>query len=186
MRIMTEPKHIIYLAGFMGSGKSTIGPELARRLGYKFVDIDDLIEEAEGISIRDIFKHHGEAYFRGTEKKVLTELARSDRKMVVGLGGGTLTNEESRQVVRKGGVLVYLKASPNKIFERVRKKRNRPMLLSPEGAPLTDAELSARVESLLREREAGYMEASIVVSTSELTVSKSVEEIALKLKGKIL
>jgi shikimate kinase len=183
---MTEPKHIIYLAGFMGSGKSTIGPELARRLGYEFVDIDDLIEEAEGISIRDIFERHGELHFRGTEKRVLNELSRSDRKIVVGLGGGTLTHEESRKVVRKEGVLVYLKASPKKIFERVRKKRNRPMLLSPEGTPLSDAELSARVESLLREREADYIEASIIVSTSELTVSKSVEEIASKLKGKIL
>ncbi len=183
---MNDPRHIIYLTGFMGSGKSTIGPELARKLGYDFEDIDELVEKSEGLSIPDIFRLHGEEYFRGAERKVLSDLSGGDRKIVVALGGGTLTNEGSRNLVKNEGVLVYLKARPEKIFQRVRRKRNRPMLLKPDGNTMNDAELSARLAVLLREREGHYMEASIIVSTSELTISKSVEEIVLKLKGKIL
>ncbi len=183
---MIERKHRVFLAGFMGSGKSTIGPELARKLGYDFVDIDDLIEKSEGVTIPEIFRNHGEEYFRRIEKRVLDDLSGNDRHIVVALGGGTLTNEESRGLLREEGILVYLRSDPKEILERVKKKRDRPMLLAPDGSPLNDAELSSRVESLLREREVHYLEANIIVSTSGRTVSKSVEEIASKLKGRIL
>lgn len=182
---MIEPKRIVFLAGFMGSGKSTIGPELARSLNFDFVDIDDLIEENEGISIPEIFEKFGEQYFREIEKRVLNEISRSDKNIVVALGGGTLTHEENRLLVRNGGILVYLKADPEKIFERVRSKQDRPMLLAADGSFLNDKELFAKVQSLLREREKYYLEANIIVSTSEQDVARSVEEIASKLRGKI-
>jgi shikimate kinase len=182
---MNDPKRIVYLTGFMGSGKSTIGPELARRLDYDFVDIDDVVEEEQGLSIAEIFRRDGEEFFRSLERKVLNELSGNDRKMVVALGGGTLTSETCRSLVKRAGVLVYLKADPKEIFRRVRRKRNRPMLLSTDGNPLTDAQLVARLEKLLKERETHYMEADIIVSTSELTMARSVDEIILKLKGQI-
>ncbi len=182
---MTEPNHIVYLTGFMGSGKSTVGPELARRLGYDFVDVDTKVEDIEGISITEIFRLRGERYFRNLEKRVLSELAGSGRRVVVALGGGALADEESRKLTKATGVLVYLKAKPEKILERVKRKKNRPMLLTRNGNPMNDADLSARLKALFEERERHYLEASIVVSTSEMTVSKSVEEIILKLKGRI-
>ena len=181
---MSEPKHVVFLAGFMGSGKSTIGPRLARTLDCDFVDIDDLIEEIEGVSISELFKKFGERHFRKIEKRVLCEICRNNKSLVVALGGGTLTHEENRLIVRNGGTLVYLKADPRNIFERVRSKQNRPMLLAPDGSPLGDKELLERIESLLREREKHYMEASVIVSTSELGIERSVEEIVQKLQGR--
>lgn len=180
---MTEPRRVVFLAGFMGSGKSTIGPELARRIGYDFVDLDDVIERAEGISIADIFKSRGEKYFREAERRMLRELLECRGKVVVALGGGTLTSEESRNLVRNEGILVYLKANRKKILERVREERNRPMLLTREGNTLNDAELTDRIEALFKDREAHYMEASIIVDTSESPVPECAKEIASQLKG---
>ncbi len=182
---MTDLKRLVFLAGFMASGKSTIGPALARRLGYEFVDIDDVIEASEGMSIPEIFKRNGEAYFRGVEKRALERLTRDDRKLIVALGGGTLMDQESKGLVLAKGMLVYLKASPRDIFERVKRKKDRPMLLSPEGHPLDDQQLAARVASLMSEREAHYQIAHITIHTAGAGVLDCVEEIASRLKGRI-
>ncbi len=183
---MNERRHIIYLAGFMGSGKSTIGPQLARELTYDFVDIDDQIEAREGASIADIFQKFGEPYFRTLEEQILSDISGSEKNIVVALGGGTLTQEENRKIVRSKGVLIYLNTEPEKILERVGEKQDRPMLLDQEGRPLSGEQLSARIESLLREREKHYLEANIIVNTSEMSVGESVEEIRLRLRGKII
>lgn len=180
---MTELKHIVFLTGFMGSGKSTIGPRLAGRLGYDFADMDKTIEQSEGASIPDIFRNRGEAYFRRIEKEVLTKLSGSDGRIVVALGGGTLTSEECRNIVRVRGVLVYLRISSEKVLERVGRNRERPMLLSPKGEVMSDVDLSARVESLLSVREKHYLKANLVINATEMTVLECVDEIASKLKG---
>ncbi len=180
---MTELKHIVFLTGFMGSGKSTIGPQLARRIGYDFADMDNKIEQSEGTSIPDIFDKRGETYFRRTEVKILRELSGSNGKIVVALGGGTLTNEECRTIVRDRGVLVYLQISTRKVLQRVGRNRERPMLLSPKGEVMSDIELSERVEALLNEREKYYLKADLVINADEMTVLDCVEEIASKLKG---
>ncbi len=179
---MIELKSLIFLAGFMGSGKSTIGPLLATRIHYDFVDADSEIELAERMTIREIFETHGEKYFRGLEERVLRDIADRNRNMVVALGGGALTSQKNRALVNERGLLVYLKSDARSIIRRVRTKGTRPMLLSPDGQPLGDEELIVRVESLLKERERHYLEASIVVDTSGSTISKSVEEIVSKLR----
>jgi shikimate kinase len=178
---MDERKHIIYLAGFMGSGKTTIGPKLAHELDYDFVDIDDLIEKHEGISIGRIFEEYGEQHFRNVENKMLTEVSENKRNIVVGLGGGTLTMEENRNLIHKDGILVYLKADPKKILARVDGKQDRPMLLAGDGTRLSDNELRMRVMSLLKEREKHYLEANIIINTSNIDIEESVEQIVLKL-----
>lgn len=183
---MSELRHIVYLAGFMGSGKSTIGPQLARELDYDFIDIDGQIEEREGISIANIFEKYGELYFRGLEKRILSDISASKKNIIVALGGGTLTQEENRRIVRSGGILIYLHTEHERILERVGEKQDRPMLLADDGRPLSGKELSLRVKSLLREREKHYLEANIVVNTSNMSVAESVEEIRLRLRGKIL
>ena len=176
-------KHIIYLAGFMGSGKTTIGPKLASRLDYDFVDIDNLIEESEGVSIRKIFEKFGEQYFRNIEKNMLAKISERERSMVVALGGGTLTTKVNRNLIRKGGILVYLKAEPSEILSRVAREKNRPMLLAENGARLSRDELTKRVFLLLKEREKHYLEANIIVNTSNVKIEKSVEEIISKLSA---
>ena len=183
---MNEGRHIIYLAGFMASGKSTIGPQLARELAYDFVDIDDQIEAREGLSIAGIFQKFGEQYFRTLENQILNDVSKSRRNIVVALGGGTLTQEENRRLIHSEGVLIYLNTEPGKILERVGEKQDRPMLLDQDGGPLSGERLSARIESLLREREKHYLEANIIVNTSEMSVDESVEEIRSKLHGKII
>lgn len=171
----------------MASGKSSVGPRLAKRLGYDFVNVDDVIEELEGASVSRIFAEHGERYFRELERKALSELSDSGKNLVVSLGGGTLTLKESRELVREGGVLIYLKTDPKIIAERAGKgKMDRPMLLSPDGRNMTGKELTSKVKSLLRERERHYLEAAIVVDTSGKTISEAANEIATKLKEKIL
>lgn len=182
---MDEQKHIVFLAGFMGSGKSTIGPELARKLHYEFMDIDDMIEESEKTSIFEIFERRGESYFRSLERETLDRISRTDRKIVVALGGGTLGNAGNRTLVKRDGILVYLMADHSQIIERVQRKKDRPMLLGPAGEVLDAKELSERVETLLKEREKHYLEASIIVNTTNLEVRETVDEIVSKLRGKV-
>lgn len=182
---MTEHKNIIFLTGFMGSGKSTVGPLLANRIGYDFVDMDTMIEQKEAKPVPEIFKSHGEAYFRKTEARVLSEICGSRNKIVVALGGGALTDVSSRELVGSSGILVYLQVTPGKILERVGKDGKRPMLLGRDGRIMNEEELARRVETLLSEREKQYMSADLIVDTSDSTVSESVEEIASKLKGLI-
>ncbi len=184
---MNKTKNIIFLSGFMGSGKSTIGPRLAKKLGYDFVDIDDVIEKRNGISIASIFTKHGERHFRNMEKQILDEILSGKERIVVALGGGTLTRKESRELIKKGGVLIYLKTDPDVILDRVgRGKTDRPMLLAPDGSRLSGRELSIKIRSLLTEREGHYLEAGIVIDTSLKGVSGVVEEITSKLGGEIL
>ncbi len=182
---MDEPKHIIFLAGFMGSGKSTVGPELAKKLRYDFVDIDDMIEEREKTSVSEIFERRGEPHFRALEREMLAKISRTERKVVVALGGGTLGNAGNRNLVKRDGVLVYLRANRNQILSRVQRKRDRPLLLGPGGEVLSDKDLSERVETLLRERERHYLEASVIVDTTNLEVPETVDEILTRLQGKI-
>lgn len=170
----------------MGSGKSTIGPLLARKIRYRFTDLDDVIEKKEGLPIRDIFIKYGEEYFRDAEEQTLKEAIVRDADMVFALGGGALISEKNRELVRESGILVYLKSEPDEILSRVRNRNSRPMLLSEDGRLLTDEELSARIRSLLRERESHYLEAGIVVNTSNMSVSETVYEIEVKLRGKIV
>lgn len=182
---MTEHRHIVFLTGFMGSGKSTIGPGLAKKIGYSFIDMDKLIEKSEGMSVHDIFERHGEEHFRRAENETLRTLSESKEHIVVALGGGALSSEANRRLVHSAGVLVYLKAAPETILRRVGRNRKRPMLLNSKGDTMGDEELSARVETLLKEREVYYLEADIIVDTSESTVLESVGEIGSKLKGLI-
>ena len=97
----------IFLVGFMGAGKSTIGPLLSTRLGWNFVDLDEEIEQSSGNQIRTIFEVHGESYFRSIEKAALERL-RERKNCVVALGGGAFVAEENRLLVRELGWSVYL------------------------------------------------------------------------------
>ncbi len=108
-----QKKSLIYLAGFMGSGKSTIGPILANSLGFEFVDIDKLVEQKAGKRIVDIFAAEGEQTFRAFEQMSLKEVAARSH-CVVSLGGGSIANEENFHLIRESGIIVYLQLSAGK------------------------------------------------------------------------
>jgi shikimate kinase len=174
-------KDRIYLAGFMGSGKSTIGPILANTIGYAFADIDRAIEEAEGQSVSAIFNEHGEAYFRSLERTAL-ERSAVQPGVVIALGGGTLTNPENLHIVRTSGILVYLKISQDQLFRRLRRRNDRPMLVGPDGTPLDDEKLRQRISSLYLAREPVYALADITLQTDETRLGLTVDYLVQKLK----
>jgi len=117
----------IYLIGFMGAGKTTVGRELGRRIGAPFFDLDDLVESAEKISIKDIFAQHGEPYFRKRERDILRSTHYLE-EAVIATGGGTFTFEENIQFIQSEGVSVYLSAPYSLLRSRIGEKAaERPM-----------------------------------------------------------
>jgi shikimate kinase len=175
-------KKLVFLTGFMGSGKSTIGPILANTLGWDFVDIDRSIEMKADRKIVDIFADGGEQKFRSIEQEALKDLL-SRQECVVSLGGGTLANDENFEFIRQNGVLVYLQLSPGTIVQRVERKTDRPLLKDPSGNPLRGEELQRRIDDLLEMRERYYSKADIIIPADTMKVGITVDAIVKKLRG---
>lgn len=170
----------VYLAGFMGSGKSTIGPILANALGYDFLDIDRAIERAAGKSVSAIFREDGEEAFRALERGLVTGVS-TRPSIVVALGGGTVADPASLGVIRTTGVLVYLKATTEQILRRVAHRGDRPMLLDSEGQPLSAADLRQRVQGLYHLRAPVYELAELTILTDGRRVGSTVDELVRRL-----
>jgi shikimate kinase len=174
----------IFLTGFMGSGKSTIGPILANTLGFDFVDSDRLLEDREGKSVNEIFQEKGEQYFRALEEALIAGLCRRER-IVVSLGGGSLVNERNLQAVATAGILVYLRTEPRRLVQRLAKKGNRPLLRDADGERLSGDQLLKRIEDLFNEREPTYRKADFTFETTDIKVGITVDQIVRAL-GHIL
>jgi shikimate kinase len=177
-----QKKSLIFLTGFMGSGKSTIGPILANALGWDFVDIDKDIERATDQKIIDIFTSAGEQTFRSLEQEALQNLL-SRNECVVSLGGGTLTTEENFDFIRQNGIIVYLQLSPDTILQRVKHRTDRPLLKDVKGNPLEGEELQKRIDGLLEVREQYYSKADIIIPADTMKVGTTVDTIVEKLRG---
>ena len=124
----------IYLVGFMGSGKSTVGRRLAAELGWPFEDLDAVIEEREGRTISDLFAEHGEAEFRRRESEALkaaTALVSRGQPLVLALGGGAFGPEENRGRLKDHGITIWLDCPLDRSRERVAKERHRPLAKDP-------------------------------------------------------
>lgn len=159
----------ITLIGMMGAGKSLIAERLSRRLdGYVAVDTDVVLEYHHNQFIPDMFKEKGEEYFRDAESKIL-EMVYTKDKMVVALGGGAFERPENRELVKKNSYVIYLKASPETLYERVKDSTDRPLL--KKGFSKDD------VADILAKREANYMQADSVVLTDGKTADDVVTEI---------
>ena len=152
----------VYLTGFMASGKSTVGPLLADALGYRFVDLDWLIEARAGRSIPMIFAEGGEAAFRAAEAEALDETTRS-RRMVVATGGGALVTPAALRTARMAGPVIWLRASVDTVLDRLGDAVGRPILAGPDGRPLWGQALRQRVETLMAEREPFYAQADLTI-----------------------
>ena len=175
-------KSLIYLAGFMGSGKSTIGPILANTLGFEFVDIDKIVEKKAAKRIIDIFAVDGEQVFRSFEHASLLEIA-ARAHSVVSLGGGTIADEENFRLIHRSGIIVYLKLSPEEILHRVHHRTDRPLLTGASGERLPVEEIEKRVQDLLTRREQFYARADVVIQTDRERVGTTVDEIVRRLRG---
>jgi len=160
----------IVLVGFMAAGKSSVARELARLLGWRRMDLDELVESRAGASIPEIFKQRGESGFRDLEHETLRDLAgRLRGGAVVATGGGVVERKENRPLLRRLGFVAWLEIGLEPTLERVRRSPKRP--LAREGAP---GELRARLGALLRERTPHYAaladlrEDAAVLGTSDL------------------
>lgn len=148
----------IFLTGFMGAGKSTIGKILAKRIGFRFYDTDQLVVKGFKKPASRIFEENGESAFRKAEILVLQELLRRTR-VVVSTGGGTLVRDEPFQLVRNTGLLVYLRAPVADLYERV--------IFSPKDRPQVDVpEEEAVFHAYFEERRHYYEQADLTVDTS--------------------
>lgn len=159
----------------MGSGKSSVGRTLARLLKRKFIDTDYLIEKEEGKSISDIFSLKGEEYFRNLETKVIRR-ALKNKDAIISLGGGAIVSETNRELIKDKSKLITLLASPENLYERVKRRSHRPLL--------KDTDQLETLKKLWQERETAYMDAHLAVDTTDKDVDQISNEIieALNIK----
>lgn len=161
----------IVLTGFMGAGKSVVGRKLAERLGLGVVDTDDVIEEESGMEISEIFSRFGEARFRELESEAVQKVASLENSVIV-TGGGVVLKAENIDTLREKGVIVYLHAAPETVYNRVKNETHRPLLQVED--PLK------KIKELLDFRAPFYANNDIEIDTSNLSVDEVVEEIIRK------
>lgn len=158
----------ISLIGLMGSGKSTVGAILAEKLNLEFVDLDAKIEAKIGMEISEIFAQKGEDFFRKVESEVLKDFAEKSGQ-VISTGGGAVQNEINLQILKENSIIIYLKTSPEVLFERIKADNSRPLLQNEK--PLET------LCELLEKREPNYKKADIIVATDGKTIDEILNEI---------
>lgn len=160
----------LILIGFMGTGKTSVGKRVARSLGFSFLDTDELIERMAEKSIARIFEDEGEETFREWEAEALRRCARF-QDTVISTGGGIVTREENRRLLARAGHVIWMKADPKTIFERVSRRRIRPLLQTDNPR--------RTIEELLKQRTDLYRQsADEIVDTSNLTLDETVHGLA--------
>jgi len=162
----------IILTGFMGVGKTSVGTQLAKDLGYVFVDTDTLIEADQKCSITEIFANSGEPYFRDVESRIIRQVMEGERQ-VVSTGGGAVIRQQNRDAFKRAGYVVCLRARPETIFTRIKHETHRPLLQTAD--PL------AKIKELLDSRSGFYAQADAVIDTSD----KSVDEVIAAIKERV-
>ena len=156
----------IIICGFMGSGKTVVGKELAKIMGCRFVDTDELIEKEQGIAVKAIFAARGEDYFRELEKEACKKIGET-KNCVVSTGGGTLIFKENVDAVKKSGKVVFLDASFDTICARIGESTSRPLFQDREKA-----------FELYNERREKYLEAADYVVDGNNSARKTALDIA--------
>lgn len=166
----------IALVGLPGGGKSTVGRQLAKRIGARFVDSDAVLEERIGMPIRSFFEQHGEEAFRDREESVIEELTRPDAEpLVIATGGGAVLRQANRTHLHERSTVVYLRSSPEEIFRRLRHDTQRPLLQV--------ADPQAKLRELYELRHPLYEEvAHYSVDTGRPSVSTLVNMILMQLE----
>ncbi|MCD6570408.1 MAG: 3-dehydroquinate synthase [Deltaproteobacteria bacterium] len=164
---------MIFLTGFMGSGKTSVGKALARILDKPFIDMDALISTRSGSKISEIFKHAGEAAFRAIEKDVLLELVGSYTDCVVATGGGLPEDPLNRALMKASGIIVNLKCSLPALINRVGDDSSRPLW-------------GADIDGLFSKRQLIYKDADLIIDTDELTIDDVAKSICTHVKDRYI
>lgn len=167
---------IIYLNGFMAAGKSTIGPILANTLGWEFYDLDRIIENEIGKTVVAIFEEHGEKFFRDKETEALSKLSKMENA-VISLGGGTVAYNNNIDILKKTGTVIYLKASPEALYKRLRFKMDRPMI-NRENTTEIKENLRLKIEKMLFQRSPFYEQSDFIINTDDFPLGITVDKIA--------
>ncbi len=169
---------ILFLVGYAGSGKSSLGKRLARRMGLRFVDTDNVVEQQVGAPIADIFHYEGEEYFRIAERRAVEGLANECMDLVIATGGGLPTWRDNMEWMLRSGVTIYLRRTPEQILSRLSAygREKRPMFRGK-----SDEELLAFMHQQMGEREKYYNQAHITVDCTAMSDDEVVEHIVNKL-----
>lgn len=170
---------IIFLCGFMGSGKSTIGQLLAEKLERPFLDLDDKIVETAGMEIPEIFEQEDKAGFRMIERRALLETTR-EFEGVLALGGGSLQSQHLVDHLKLKGLLVFIETPISVILRRISEDENRPLLLDEHGNPQKTEILKQELQTLYDERLPLYEQAVITVENDGSQSPEQTVEILLK------
>lgn len=160
----------IILCGFMGSGKTVVGGELAKIMGRKFVDTDELIEAQQGVAIKAIFATHGEDYFRDLEFECCKEVAQM-KNCIVSTGGGALTFQRNADALKQGGKIVFLDADFDVICDRIGNSSTRPLFQD-----------KVKAKALYDERKSKYLAAADYVIDGNMSARKTAMDIAAMFK----
>lgn len=167
---MPKINKIILLVGLMGSGKTSVGKRLARRLSLPFVDGDQEIEKAAGLSLVDVLKCFGEKEYRAGEERVMVRLLKGS-PCVLASGGGSFVASKTRELAKSNAVTVWLKADINTLYHRTAGRTRRPFLLGD------NATVKAKLEEYITEEYPYYSEADIVVETKDEKVENTVRHV---------
>lgn len=166
----------LFLIGYMGAGKTTIGRKLAENLAFSFVDLDWYIEQRYHKTVGELFTECGEAGFRKIEQKMLHEVSDFEN-VIISTGGGAPCYADNMSYMNEKGITIYLQLTPLQLFERLKTgKRNRPLLKDK-----TDEELLQFITSMLKERTPVYEQAKVIFEHGNLITSKDVKETTLSL-----
>ena len=162
-------KKNIILIGMMGSGKTTVGAALAEKLtDFQYIDIDSEIEKSTQKKISEIFLKHGEPYFRMLETEKIKKFCIGENK-IISAGGGAFENEDNRKIMLSNGHVIYLKATPDEIYNRIKNEVHRPLLKKHFSLE--------KIEFIMKNREKNYKKAHFTIDTTGKTPYNIVEEI---------
>ncbi len=169
-------KNLVYLTGFMGAGKSTIGPILANTLGWEYCDLDALIEEQTGMKISKIFEEKGDKFFRAIETEQLRKISSGDKR-IISLGGGTIASGNNLEFLKKNGQIIYLKTSVESVYKRLIFKNDRPLMKINE-SDASKEEILQKIKDLFTTRMPFYEQADFTVETENVPIGRTVDYLA--------
>jgi shikimate kinase len=167
----------IYLIGFMGSGKSTVGKRLALRLKYSFIDMDRMIEKEAGMPVRKIFEEKGEDEFRRMEHELVVKTTKL-KDVVISTGGGVPCFFDNMEIINSNGISIYLKMTSEDLLKRLRgSKYERPLI-----SDLSTDELADYIREKLREREPYYLKSKYIIDGKDPKITEITKLIAKEVK----
>lgn len=162
-------KNNIILLGMMGAGKTLIGKKLKEKFPkFDLIDIDEFIENKANMTISDIFAKYSEDYFRNLETETIKDICLKDNQ-IISLGGGAFERQENQEILNRNGITIYLKATAQTLFDRIKSETHRPLLQQGFGIE--------KVSEILSKRAHNYEKASIVIDTDGKTPYNIIEEI---------